>query len=305
MNPIQYGFFQRMQPYFKSSIENELKLLFETKHLYQNVKVELPDLNIAQKELKELFKKSPKNYPGADSDDPIEYFRISPSEIQWTINNPGMRRIPMATPGENTDVGIEFTPPTVKLFCGSCKRVEPFNFQYGEDFLKEFIGVRGFSEPINEQVFSLAYQCQSCKSTPEIFIVRRDGLKLILSGRTPIEEIEVPSFLPKEQRKFFSNATIAFNSGQILAGKFLLRTFIEQFIRDFANDKTSQDIDALFEKYGGSLPDDFKQRFPSLAKIYSLLSTHIHSADSTTDLFIQAQKDIQEHFEAKRLFKIL
>lgn len=304
MNPIQYGFFQRMEPFFKSSIENQLKSLFETKHLYQNVKVELPDLNIVQKQLKELFKNSTKDYPGSASDDPIKFFRISPSEIQWTINNPGMRRLPMGMPSENTDVSIEFTPPTVKLFCGNCKRIEAFNFQYGQDLLKEFIGVRGFSEPITVQIFSFAYQCQSCKSAPEIFVVRRDGLKLILSGRTPIEEIEVPSFLPKGQRSFFSDAIIAYNSGQILAGKFLLRTFIEQYIRDFTKDKTSQDIDELFEKYRASLPDDFKQRFPSLANIYSLLSSDIHSADSTTDLFIQAQKDIQEHFEAKKLFKI-
>jgi hypothetical protein len=302
MNPLQFGFFQRMEPYFKSSIENQLRLLFEAKHLYQNVKVELPDLNVAQKELKEFLGKSIKDYPG--SDDPINFFSISPSNIEWTINNPGRRRLPMGTPIENTDVSIEFTPPTVKLFCGNCKRVEAFNFQYGQDLLKEFIGVRGFSEPIKEQVFSFAYQCQSCKSTPEIFVVRRDSLKLIQSGRTPIEEVELPAFLPKDQKKFFSDAVVAFNSGQIPAGKFLLRTFIEQYIRDFTKDKTSLNIDELFEKYGASLPSDFKQRFPSLAKIYSLLSTDIHSADSTIDLFIQTQKDIQEHFEAKKVFKI-
>jgi hypothetical protein len=87
------------------------------------------------------------------------------------------------------------------------------------------------------QIFFLAYECQSCKSFPEVFMIRREKMKLTPSGRTPIEKVEIPKFIPKAQREFFSDAIIAFNSGQILAGKFLLRTFVEQYVRDFMNAK--------------------------------------------------------------------
>jgi hypothetical protein len=129
-------------------------------------------------------------------------------------------------------------------------------------------------------------------------------MKIIQSGRTPIEKVEIPKYIPKAQKKFFSDAIIAFNSGQVLAGKFLLRTFVEQYIRDFTGEKSSQNIDEIFEKYSANLPDDFKQRFPSLSKLYAQLSVDIHCADSTEGSFIQAQKDISKHFEAKRLFEI-
>lgn len=41
--------------------------------------------------------------------------------------------------------------------------------------------------------------------------------------------VEVPKDLPKAQKKYFSDAIDAHNSGQTLAGLFFLMTFIEQY----------------------------------------------------------------------------
>lgn len=307
MTGMQTIFFHRMQPYFATSIENGLKLLLETKHLYQTVRVEPPNGDIALREMKELTAGASPigGSQFRDIGNPIEFFGISLSKIEWTIKNPGGRKsLPMVTPSETVYLTVEFVPPTVKLFCKTCKRLEAYNFQYGSDLLNAFREAKRISEMESEQVFSLAYQCQSCKSIPEIFVVQRDSLKLVQSGRTPIEEFELPSFLPKKQKEYFSDAIVASNSGQVLAGKFLLRTFIEQYIREFTKNTTSQNIDKLLEEYAESLPKDFKDRFPSLEDVYAKLSIDIHKADSTLELFIQSQTDIEEHFEAKKVFKL-
>ena len=51
-------------------------------------------------------------------------------------------------------------------------------------------------------------------------------MKISLNGRSPMEATNVPDYLPKDQKKYFSDALIAYNSGQILAGIFLLRIFV-------------------------------------------------------------------------------
>lgn len=45
-------------------------------------------------------------------------------------------------------------------------------------------------------------------------------------------------------------------------------------------------------------------RFPSLSDLYGKLSDAIHAAEASNTLFEGALKDIEEHFEARRLFKL-
>jgi len=52
------------------------------------------------------------------------------------------------------------------------------------------------------------------------------------------------------------------------------------------------------------LPEDFKQRFPSLNNIYGDLSSAIHRADPNDELFNGTKEKIIEHFKAKDLFKL-
>src|SRR4030042_4379170 len=132
-------------------------------------------------------------------------------------------------------------------------------------------------------------------------MIRRKGLKLNLEGRSPIEHVAVPKVIPKKQDKYYSDAIIAHNSGQTLAGLFLLRTFIEQYIRNLYN-RSELPVDQLIEQYMASLPTDFKSRFPSLQDMYSQLSEAIHMATASEELFASTVEKINRHFDAKRLF---
>ena len=132
----------------------------------------------------------------------------------------------------------------------------------------------------------------------------------MLCGRSPMEVVKVSSVIPKETVRYFRDAVIAHNSGQTLAGLFLLRVFVEQFWKSVpevvaalsTNPRPSGD--ELGEAYKGTLPTDFKARFPSLSEIYEDLSNALHSAKADADLFQQSHAQIVKHFDARRLFDI-
>jgi hypothetical protein len=122
--------------------------------------------------------------------------------------------------------------------------------------------------------------------------------------------LPTPKVLPKGVSRYFGNAQIAHHAGQTLAGLFLLRVFIEQFWR------TNPEVKKLVEAqpkatgdeqgrvYQGTLPGDFKSRFPSLTDVYDKLSTAIHSADENAALFDESCAKIVKHFDARHLYEI-
>jgi len=69
--------------------------------------------------------------------------------------------------------------------------------------------------------------CQSCKSFLEVFLISYKNKKLTICGRSPIEYIEVPKSIPKNAQQYYSDALLAYQSGQHLAGNFMLRVLIE------------------------------------------------------------------------------
>jgi len=275
-----------------TKIAEALKDLFQNKHLYQNVKIELD-------ELKQLA--SP---PGTDS--LARFIEMAQPHVIPKISGPWF---PIQTiqlnPALSANDPISFSTPDVKLFCKNCDRIEAFNSISTEDFLypgaKDYAGFKTKRGTV--QVFAFSFLCQACKIAPEVFIVRREDLRLILCGRAPIEHIPVPDVIPKYIRKFYFGAILAYQSGQTLAGIFLLRTLIEQWAQSKSTQKGLQ-ADQAIDAYMGTLPDDFKARFPSLRVLYGDLSTDIHTATGSSDLFEKVSKQIDEHFEARRLFKL-
>jgi hypothetical protein len=131
-----------------------------------------------------------------------------------------------------------------------------------------------FPRSKNFQLLFLVFQCQRCKSDPEGFLVRRDGHSLYLEGRSPIEHVNIPAYIPKKESRLFSDAVIAFNAGKILAGLFYLRSFIEQFARRQTNLEGRIAGDEIMESYGKLLPEDLRARIPSLRECYEKLSVH-------------------------------
>lgn len=275
-----------------TKIAEGLKDLFQNKHLYQNVKIELD-------ELKQLASPSGTGSLG-------RFIEMAQTHVIPKISGPWF---PIQTiqlnPALNANDPISFSTPDVKLFCKNCDRIEAFNSISTEDFLyPRTTGYAGFrTKRGTVQVFAFSFLCQACKIAPEVFIVRREDLRLILCGRAPIEHIPVPDVIPKNIRKFYSGAILAYQSGQTLAGIFLLRTLIEQWAQSKSTQKGLQ-ADQAIDAYMGTLPNDFKARFPSLRVLYGDLSTDIHTATGSSDLFEKASKQIDEHFEARRLFKL-
>lgn len=268
---------------FKKLITDGFCELLETKHLYQNISIDVSSLS------KLIDKESKTNRR-------IEVCFISAYanllKMKWAIWTEGNVEFPILL-------------PTIKIYCNTCKRIEPYNPSLNTISKKQVVlnYPDEKAKGITHQLFVIEYICQSCKGLPVVFMIRRKGLKIYLVGRFPIEATPIPNFIPRAQSKYFSDAKIAHNSGQTLAGLFFLRVFIEQYTKDLSTDKKLP-ADRLIENYMKQLPKGFKSKFPSLSKIYSKLSDAIHKADASVKLFDKSIEEIVEHFDAKRLHKI-
>lgn len=284
-----------LQETLHSHIELNLKFLLENKYLYQSWKI--PEIQFSE------ISGNIRSFLSPTSDMQVEglYSMLFSKDlvIRWKINNSdrnggyALEEIP-----EKTEFILDFLPLTIKKYCQKCDDIEPHNYIDGREVIDTF------SDELPIQIFTMNYLCQGCKDSLLVYLVRREGLKISINGRSPIESVQLPSFLPKDQRRFISDGIVAFRSGQVLAGIFLLRTFIEQYVRSYSNDYETQNMDGLFEKYSECLPQDFKDRFPSLKSIYEQLSNAIHKADGSVTVFQEQSENIILHFEAKRLYKL-
>lgn len=272
-----------------------LRTLLETKHLYQSVTVD--EVTVSRSFWTRVESKIKSHLDQTGS------LNYEAGAKPWIlVNDHGLAAVGATRPNV---FGIPFTPPHAKLYCKTCQRVEPFNLATAAstiDLAKYNLTVIAGRGTI-EQVYSLSYLCQSCKKLPEVFLVRRTGGKLMLSGRSPMEHVSVPPEIPKEIASYYSGAVIARQSGQTLAALFMLRTACEQWARRFG-EPTDYADDAI-NKYMDSLPPDFKSRFPSLRDIYSQISADIHAAQGSDELYAKMIADVDEHFQARRMFKEL
>lgn len=286
-------YYEKIRLGLPSLISAGFKLLLENRHLYQKAEIGVKELMMGATILSKTA-----GPPGtAARDNAFAQKCLDVLSWQWRIESSSATPISKLRGPEH----LQITLPTIKTFCPNptCSRIEPFNPRPDAHATMNHL-----ANGKVQQIFVLEYECQSCKGLPTVFMIRRDGMKLFLEGRSPIEHVEVAKVIPKTQRKYISDAIVAHNSGQTLAGLFFLRTFIEQYARELSTNP-SLPPDELIENYMKPLPDDFKSRFPSLGKIYSDLSGAIHNADASVELFNKTITDLNEHFEAKKMYKIV
>lgn len=304
-----------------NKISENLRLLLETKHLYQSLSIDWhPIVDQAKLEQEQIKKEAQKAIAAmmasgssrilmgqqTEHNDDMEsyvmkqllYFIRAP----WEFMQCKDRRPPSPLPGKKMFEAV-INLPTIKLFCNNCERKEPYKPVYGEDALPHFCQHPDYLYETDntEQIFVLSYQCQSCDSKPEIFLVRRFIDKLTIAGRSMIEHVEVPKVIPKEVAKYWSNAIVAFQSGQVLAGLFFLRVLIEQQGQIVSKGQSLKG-DKAIEFYMSTLLDEVKEKFPSFVKIYEELSYAIHTADENEKLFYSCLDDIEAHYQAKQLY---
>jgi hypothetical protein len=292
MAPILDGFSQL----FAAFAGEQLKALLETKHLYQKVSIQ-PTAIISQ-----LMEKA---------GDAQKYWF---GEIQKVLKQQLSLTERPTFGGANCELWL--LVKNVKLFCEKCDAREAFKPIWQSDITFEIqgkhktqkaLGMEAFriQFPNHFRLFALVYQCQRCESLPTAFIVKQVDYDLFLEGRSPIEHVELPKFIPKEELKWFRDAVIAFQTGKVLAALFYLRTFIEQFARrktGTQNDKKTGD--EILSAYADTVPENLRQTMPSLAEWYDKLSAAIHAATEDVALFEAAREKIEEHFDIRRVHKL-
>jgi hypothetical protein len=258
-----------------SAITRALSELLSTKHLYQSV-------HIKWEELKPHIDHNPLTV--RDS-----WQRIGHENLfgfwRFKEDPPDLKGYPVECPS------------TVSTFCGNCGKQQPHNPHRD-------VPPRNADSRL-AQVLCIPVECQGCKLASVVFLVSRqnthDSVRLQLTGRSVFEQVEVPSYIPKDQRRYYSDAVIAFNSGQTLPALFMLRTLIELHAqRPIAKQELRGD--ELCDEYAKGLNENFKASFPSFKEIYGLLSDTLHSARADQELFESELKRIENHFSGKQAF---
>jgi hypothetical protein len=280
------------------AIRGEFKLLLETKHLYQRVKIGADDIH--SEILKNL--KLSSDFSASVSS---EFFRLSNSRFFLEIP-PIAVKPPNEMEALQTMIGL--LVPNVKVFCDGCDSREAFSPLQPPFGVTDTLRRSGqhFEKTICEtsQIFLVVYQCQRCKGAPITFQVRRDKWTLILEGRSPIEHIEMPSYIPKAEQKYFRDALVAMHGGKTLAALFYLRLFLEQFARRQTGITTRETGEEIMRAYGAGLPEKIRDTMPSLREWYEKLSGAIHEAREDADLFEEARCEIERHFDMRRVHRI-
>lgn len=286
-------------------IEKAVKELLETKHLYQHHKVAIEPLTRIHEEYKRKA--------GGEFEQVLAKTVFGLCQTFWMPAAKAFASGALISQGARLTLEgrMVFSVPGIRIFCPKCDRIEPHNphdrwsLIDEKDFHSDEPREQVTANPVH-QVFILGFECQSCKSDPVVFLIRRIADKLIIAGRTPIEEVEVPKCIPRDTKKFYSDAIVAHQSGKTLAGLFYLRTFVEQTARSAVANPDQYDIgDKLMEAYAASLHLNVRSEFPSMRAVYDELSAALHAAEENVELFEKAITKINQHFEARRLYERL
>lgn len=256
-------------------VSEALKLLIETKHLYQYV-----SLSLRETAAENLPDNSQYNHLRADAFASIagRWYAVKPN-YNPNLPPPGVH--------ESGTSRLIFTALRARLFCGTCKKVELHDCTNTDS---------------DGPSFFLVYSCLNCGKGRVTFLIEREqhtiSDRLRLSGRNPIEHSPTPASIPPFLGNYYSEAMIASSCGFIRMAIFGLRTVIEQWARAVTGTTGKIDGSELFNQYSALLPTGFSSLYPSLGALYSDLSADMHGATGDATLFERATKEIDKHFGA-------
>jgi hypothetical protein len=268
-------------------ISKHISRLVETKHLYQWLDIDEHSVG----ELTEIQNIEIKKTVVAQV--------LSIAEMgNWRLTNDDSEPTINLSAGNHT-----FPLMDAKLFCRHCKRIEPHAAAGNMDTFGPPESKVGNTPGQPTLDFRITYRCLSCRVTQSSFLVRKSGLRLTLCGRAPIETVLIGKDIPKNVSKYLVSALVAFNSGAVLAAIMYLRTLIEQWLKSLGMQNLR--AEEALDWYMSTLPDYFRDQFPSLRDGYAKLSAALHNAEDDTTLFETWAANIDEHFEARRVNKII
>lgn len=291
-------------PYLVSTAYAEaLKNLLEKKNLYQSIEADFKSAGAKYVESISDDAPSPRAMAtviGSSPPTPEQHWEAQLRQYRHAELIVNIPNVPKPAPLGHVPQMIQpitFDLPTILINCQNCKNVFPaHNPGYGG--LKEQTRTLnlGTGDKGMVQVFTFPYQCQSCKKEPLVFTVRRVGSKLTLVGRSHLFKTDIPKTIPDEERDYLNKAILANGTGNTLAGLFLLRVFIEQYMRRVTNTKERIRGDDLADKYAVLLNDEFPKSIRSFKNLYEDLSICIHGADPSVERFDEVVKHLYKHF---------
>jgi hypothetical protein len=191
--------------------------------------------------------------------------------------------------------------PHVPLVCVHCEERHP----HSSGFRARIDTLPSQTLGSGVQVFVFPFQCDHCRGEPVFFMIRREGKKLQIVGRSQFEIIETPKYLPKHELHYYREAVIAYNCGRSLAGILYLRVMIEQYMRRVTGTTKRLTGEELADEYGRYLDSEFPKRFTSLKTIYTELSEKIHAGTEDAVQFAKSCDEILKHFDLLIHFPLL
>jgi len=285
----------------QESIGNAISLLLAKKGLYQKE-------DISYEAMEKYIKSSNKRN--------IEHFRKEFSKRPWVPVSQdipqenhmrseffcGVGDAPLNTP--NDEMKLTFPLPSIKLYCSNCKDEHTF-LSIGVLWADGFMNYYPRICEKTEQLFNFSYNCGICKKNLIGFLVKRNGSRITLCGRTERLRVNVPSIVPKKFRIIVEDAIGAANENDIYAGFYHLRAFCEHYMKSCINMSASERItgDELSNKYNSTLDNRMTSGLPSMSKIYEAASKLMHERRGNRDDFDRLLNEIEGHLSAKKLFE--
>jgi hypothetical protein len=269
---------------FNEELSAGVKLLIEEKHLYQKTKIDV--LKIKDEMLQRVATQDERRWVAIQLDSRL----TGPITL---MRNDSFKVVGRGDPRFQIFLNV----PIVRLFCETCRRKEAFAPQS----YREIAGETPFS------LFVITYECQYCKGAPVGILIRKTDWTFSLDGRSPMEHIELPQYIPRNEAHLFRDGIIGAHTGKWLAAVFYLRCFIEQFARRQAEMKKARKTgDEIMDAYVQKLPADKRSHLPSFKEWYDRLSEPIHAADAeeAEKLFDTARARIENHFEIRQALRI-
>lgn len=285
----------------QESIGNALSVLFTKRGLYQKSELEFESM---EKYLHSIGKNN------------FESFKKEFSKRPWVPITPdlpqehhlraeffcGVGDSPLDTP--NDERKVSFYLPSIKMYCSKCKDEHTF-FSVGVLWADGFLDYYPRISEKTEQLFNFSYNCGICKDHLIGFLVKRDGSRLTLCGRTERLPVNVPKIIPKKLRVIVNDAISATNENDLYAGFYHLRTFCEHYMKSSIGMAIKEKVtgDELSEKYNSSLDSRMTASLPAISVIYESASRFMHERDGEREDFESLLREIEDHLLAKELFE--
>ena len=285
---------------FEDAFAAAIKLICETRGLYQNVNVEtdvlsdIADDDWTEQSLTREFSRRP-----VQAITRKEHVSIGDCIYGGTLGGTDA----LGTPSDQ--MLLAFYLPVAEIMCARCKQTSPHTSVPPPPLPHE----TPFQEKDEKtvQVLHILYGCTRCGSEVIAFQIMRRGLRLQLTGRTSPFRPAIDKAWPKTIRDIVRDAFVAAAEGDVSAAYYHLRTAQEFFMKNEIGLDPTERIEGqeLCDAYNKKADPRVVRDFPAMSTLYAKLSEGLHSRKVSIEDFEAYTADFLKHLRAKMLFEEL